>query len=128
MDVASPLTAYLVGPEWYAIDGNHRWMPGRATLRIGGPSAATQQLYLHGNCADQQFAAGPLEIRVTVDGTSLPSLRIPPGNTSFDLAVPLPAGVVGKREMAIAIEVNRTFRPSGDNRELGLAFGVFEIR
>jgi len=38
----------LSGPEWYAIDGNHRWMPGRATLRIGGPSAATQQLYVHG--------------------------------------------------------------------------------
>ena len=40
VDAASPLTSYLLGPEWYQSDGDHRWMPRRATLRIGAPSAA----------------------------------------------------------------------------------------
>jgi hypothetical protein len=30
--------------------------------------------------------------------------------------------------MQIAVEVSRTFIPPGDPRQLGLAFGVFEVR
>ena len=38
VDAASPLTSYLLGPEWYPSDGDHRWMPRRAGLRMGAPS------------------------------------------------------------------------------------------
>ena len=50
VDASKPLEGYLLGPEWYGIDGDHRWMPKRATLRIGGPRAPGQKLYLHGYC------------------------------------------------------------------------------
>ena len=40
VDAASPLTSYLLGPEWYPSDGDHRWMPRRATLRMGAPADA----------------------------------------------------------------------------------------
>jgi len=40
----------------------------------------------------------------------------------------LPAAVVGRPEMQVGVEVSRTFVPPGDLRELGLAFGVFEVR
>lgn len=46
IDVASPLAAYLPGPEWYAAEGNHRWMPDRATVRMAGPRSAAEKLYL----------------------------------------------------------------------------------
>src|SRR5262249_40192578 len=50
VDASSALTSYLLGPEWYESDGDHRWMPARATLRIGGPRKKTAKLYLRGEC------------------------------------------------------------------------------
>jgi hypothetical protein len=128
MVVSNSLTAYLLGPEWYPVDGDHRWMPGRASLRIGGPAASGQKLYLRGTCVPEQLRAGPLLVTVTVDGSTLATVGIHPRNDSFDLSVPLPDSVVGKSEMAVVMEVNRTIRKPPDNRELGLAFGVFEVR
>jgi hypothetical protein len=51
VDAASPLTSNLLGPEWYPSDGGHRWIARRATVRLGGPSAACQKLYLSGQLA-----------------------------------------------------------------------------
>jgi hypothetical protein len=117
------LTAYLLGPEWYKIDVDHRWMPKRATLRIGGPAEPGKKLYLSGFSPD---ALGVVEVTITVDGAALPPQTVRPG--PFGAAFPLPDSVVGKHEMLVAVEVSRTFRPPEDGRELGLSFGVFEVR
>jgi hypothetical protein len=123
ISVGDSLTAYLLGPEWYEIDVNHRWMPKRATLRIGGPAEPGKKLYLSGYSPD---ALGAVEVTVTVDGAPLPPQTVRPG--PFEAAFPLPDSVVGKSEMLVAVEVSRTFRPPEDPRELGLSFGVFEVR
>jgi hypothetical protein len=128
VDAASPLTSYLLGPEWYASDGDHRWMPKRATLRIAGPAAAGARLYLRGECPDEQLRAGPLGVTVMADGVALPAATIKAGENAFELAYALPHGAVGKSALAITVEVSRTFRPASDPRDLGLAFGVFEVK
>jgi hypothetical protein len=127
LDAASPLTSYLLGPEWYAPDGDHRWMPRQASLRMGAPSAPGQMLYLRGNCPDEQLRAGPLPVTVTVDG-AVTEAAIRPGENAFELAIPLPAAVVGKAEMKVTVAVARVLHPESDPRDLGLAFGVFEVR
>jgi hypothetical protein len=126
VDVGDPLVANLLGPEWYPLDGDHRWMARRASLKIGGPPAGGGKLYLSGNCADEELRSGPLTVVVTVDGSTLPA--VPIRNASFEMALPLPASFNGKNEVKVVVEVDRTFRPASDPRELGLAFGVFEIR
>lgn len=128
VDAASPLLAPLLGPEWYPSDGSLRWMAQRATLRIGGPVAGGQKLYLRGICPEEQLRAGPLEVSVSVDGARLPSAVIRPGETSFERVFDLPASLVGKQELEIAVKVSRVIRPASDPRELGLGFGVFEVR
>jgi hypothetical protein len=120
---ADPLTAYLLGPEWYKLDVDHRWIPKRATLRMGGPEKPGKKLYLSGYSPD---ALGAVEVTVTVDGAPLPPQTVRPG--PFEAAFPLPDAVVGKSEMLVAVEVSRTFRPPEDERDLGLSFGVFEVR
>jgi hypothetical protein len=40
----------------------------------------------------------------------------------------LPAAVVGQPAMQVEVEVSRTFRAGADIRDLGLAFGEFEVR
>ncbi len=127
LDAASPLTSYLLGPEWYAPDGDHRWMPRQASLRMGAPAAPGQTLYLRGNCPDEQLRAGPLPVTVTVDG-SVTEAVIRPGENAFELAIPLPASVAGKAEMKVTVAVARVLHPESDPRDLGLAFGVFEVR
>jgi hypothetical protein len=128
VDIGSPLIDYLLGPEWYPSDGDHRWMPMRATLRMGAPDAPGRTLHLSGGCPQEQFLAGPLTVKVTVDGVELPPAAIRPGENAFDLAFPLPPQAAGRAEMLVAVEVGRTIRPASDPRDLGLAFGVFEVR
>jgi hypothetical protein len=128
VDAASPLTSYLLGAEWYGSDGDHRWMPRRAGLRIAAPSAPGQKLYLRGSCPDEQLRLGPLPVTVTVDGVTLPATVIRPGENAFELAFALPDSVVGKAEMRVTVEVGRVIRPASDPRDLGLVFGVFEVR
>ena len=128
VDAASPLIGYLLSPEWYQSDGDHRWMPPRAGLRMGAPAAGSQKLYLRGNCPDEQLSRGPLPVTVTVEGETLPIAVIRPGENAFELVFALPASVVGKAEMRVTVEVGRVIRPASDPRDLGLAFGAFEVR
>jgi hypothetical protein len=58
----------------------------------------------------------------------LPVASIKPGENAFELAFPLPDALAGKPELNVTVEVARTFRPASDPRDLGLAFGVFEVR
>jgi hypothetical protein len=127
VDAGSPLAAPLLGPEWYAPDGNHRWMPQRASLRMAGPAAAGEKLYLRGYYPAGELRNGPVNVTVTVDGSALAVVPIP-GGGSFELAFPLPAAARGKPEMAVTVEVSRTFHAGTDIRDLGLAFGEFEVK
>jgi hypothetical protein len=127
VDVGSPLAAPLLGPEWYAPDGNHRWMPRRASLRMAGPVAAGRKLYLRGYYPDEQMRGGPVRVTVSIDGSALPPQAIAAGG-DFELAFPLPAAVVGRPAMQVVVEVSRTFRTGADVRDLGLAFGEFEVK
>ena len=103
-------------------------MPKRATVRLGGPKTASARLYLTGYCPPQQCQKGSLPLSVEVDGKKLPAVSIPRGAERFDLDFALPAELVGKDSVEIAVEVGRTFIMPGDDRQLSLAFGVFEIR
>jgi hypothetical protein len=123
ISAGDPLTAYLLGPEWYALDVDHRWMPKRATLRIGAPAEPGKKLHLSGYLPD---ALGAVQVTVTVDGAPLPPQPVRPG--PFEAVFPLPDSVVGKSEMLVAVEASRTYRPPEDGRELGFSFGVFEVR
>jgi hypothetical protein len=128
VDAASPLSSYLLGAEWYPSDGDHRWMPGRATVRLAAPSTRGLKLYLRGSCPDDQLRAGPLPVTVSVDGVPLPATAIRPGENAFERTFALPDAVVGKAEMRVTVEVGRVIRPASDPRDLGLVFGTFEVR
>ncbi len=123
LDAGNPLMAYLLESGWYEIDSNHRWMGRKATVRMGGPASASEQLHLSGTCA-----GGPANVTVSVDGAALPPAHIGSGESAFDLAFAFPREAAGKPQIQLTVETDRTVRAPGDNRELGLAFGVFEIR
>src|SRR5579859_3678157 len=71
VDVGNPLMAYLLGPEWYALESGSRWMSRRATLRIGAPLSPSEKLYVSGFCSEAQLREGPFPVRIALNGTPL---------------------------------------------------------
>jgi hypothetical protein len=127
VDAGNPLMEYLLGPEWYPAEGGSRWMPRRATLRIGAPRSASEKLYLTGFPPPHPSQA-MVFLRVTVNGVALPEVQLDLTGTTFNATLPLPDQVVGKPEVQILLETGHTFHTQADTRELGLNFGTFEIR
>jgi len=128
IDMADPLVAPRLGPTWYPREQGFRWMPRTASVRMPGPRAAGPKLYLTAICEPLQVQKGPLEMTVTVDGARLPPAYFTKGNVETTFAFVLPAETVGKTAIEITIAVSRTVRTPTDTRELGLAFGKFEIK
>ena len=126
VDAANPLTAYLLGPEWYALENGHRWMPVRASLRIGGPKSVSEKLYLKGFCSPAELENGPFGLEISVDGLPLPVIEIRAAH--FEVAVPMRNQWVGKPSIVLQLHAATSFRPPGDSRQLALGFGSFEIR
>jgi hypothetical protein len=128
VDAASALTADYLRGDWFQPEGSHRWMGKKAGVVIAAPASPGEQLHLAGYCPAAQVKAGPLVVRVLVDGEEVGPLRITQGDTGFDAAFRLPSQVVGKASMEVTIQLDRTFRAPGDSRDLGLTFGSFEVR
>jgi hypothetical protein len=128
VDVGDPLVADRLGPTWYARESGFRWMPRQASLRMPGPQSPGQKLYVTAICPTEQLAKGPLEMTLTVDGVRLAPVRFTKGNAEATFAFPLPAATIGKSDIEIGVELSRTVRIGSDRRDLGLAFGKFEIK
>jgi hypothetical protein len=128
VDVGQALFADQLGPTWYPIEGGYRWMPRQATIRLGGPKTPRDRLYISGFCPADQLRSGPLHLQIRVDGIALPALTVTNANIESDFVVPLPLQLVGKEAVELSLEVDRTMRPPGEERELGMAFGTFAIR
>jgi len=128
VEVGEAAFARQLGPSWYRLESGHRWMPRRATVRLGGPRTAAEKLHVSGYCPAAQVAGRPLRVSVGVDGALLEVLQLSKGDAPFHLVLKLPPELVGKQRVEVFVEVDRTFTDPPDRRELGLSFGTFEIR
>jgi hypothetical protein len=123
VDAGNPLFGYLLGPEWLGLESGVRWMPGKATVRLGGPLAATDKLLLQGYCPEQQLKAGPVHVAVSVDGIPLQGAEIGDPENDFRRLFDVPASLVGRPSVEVSISVDRVMHEAG-GRELGLVFGT----
>jgi hypothetical protein len=121
LELNNPVESYLLGPEWHQVEGNHRWMPKRATLQVAGPRRAGASLHLTGGAGKMTT-----KLTVTAAGIQLPERKVTP-EAEFDVTIPLPDAVVGKPSMDVVIETDGTYTPPEDGRPLGLVFGVVEV-
>jgi hypothetical protein len=128
IDMRDPLVTDRLGPGWYQLESGHRWMARTASVRMAGPRTAGQKLYVTAICPAVQLTHGPLRMTVTVDGVRLPPAQFTKADaeSTFDFA--LPPETVGKGLIDVTVEVSRTVRFGADVRDLGLAFGRFEIK
>ncbi len=128
VDAGSRFMQYLLGSTWYPLEVDHRWMPQRASFRIGGPKTPNDRLILTGYCPEEQIGSVPLVLRVSVNGNPLPEVEFSKPEAPFTRSFRLPPDLTGSGSLEVSLWVNRTFAASAGGRPLGLAFGTFEIR
>jgi len=126
IEVGNPLLEYRLGPEWFPAENGFRWMPGRATVRLGGPRSAKDHLLLEGYCPRQPKAGG-VHLSVTVDGISLGDAEKINPDSNFHRLFKMPPSLIGKSTVTVAIAVDQVIHEPG-GRELGLTFGTIAIQ
>jgi len=127
VDVGQPLYASRLGPSWHKIENGYRWMPRSATVELPGPSSAGERLYVSGYAPANVVASGPLTLRFRAAGQDLGSFAVSQPDRKFQCDFAVPAKLVGEYATEISIDASRTFRPAGDDRELGIIFGTFAV-
>jgi hypothetical protein len=126
IDLKSKLIDEFLGGTWYPPEPGHRWMGKQASVRLAGPERPGQSLRVVAWCPANLSASGPVSLQVTVDGTALPPAELHTGEV--DLSFPLSPELTGKSEIAATLQVSRTIRPPGEDRDLGLPVLAVEIR
>jgi hypothetical protein len=128
LDVGPSLANPFLGPGWSPSEATFRWMGKAASLRLAAPQSTPAKLYVKGFAPAFLFANGPVTMTLRANGRPLPPQRIANAATHFELELPLPAGLENQPALEVAIELDRVTRPAGEDRDLGLIFGVFEVR
>lgn len=124
VDVGNILFSWLLGPEWLPPESGIRWMPGKATLRIGLPAGASR-LELNGYCPEAQLLLAPRHLMVLADGVVVGDTRIYDPESDFHRLFPIPDVVSRKSEAEIEIRVDPVDRKDG--QEYGLVFGKISV-
>ena len=129
VEVGNPLFGYLLGPEWFGSEPpGVRWMPQQATLSLHGPDSSREKLLLEGFCPDSQLRASAPHLMVSVDGMPLETAEICATDSNFKRLFEVPASLVGRDSVKIAISVDHVLNEPGGNRRLGLLFGTIAFQ
>jgi hypothetical protein len=67
-------------------------------------------------------------MRLTIDGEPLTAIALDQPDAPIRLELPLPSKLLGKPQIEIGIDLDRTLSVPGGTRALGLPFTSFEIR
>lgn len=129
IDVGNSYFAGQLGSTWHAAEHeSFRWMPKRATVRVGPPRSESEMLRITAYCPAIQLRDGPLHLTATANGQSLGTRRITQAERELQLTFGLPKEAAGWSSMEVVLEVDRTFRAPADYRDLGLAITTIEVR
>jgi hypothetical protein len=123
IEPALPENRWLLDEGWHWGEGDHCWMAGRASVRLAGPHMPSQQLRIRG----YNPHAGGARLSVTVDEFVLPPLQCT-SEGAVNAPFSLPAQLIGRREIKIQLEVDRTFHAPHDPRTLGFMVEEIEVR
>jgi hypothetical protein len=112
---------------WYSAEVTGRWMGRHGTLTIHAPASGTAQLHVQGYCPPDALRHGPVHLTVTIDGQASPPVDLRAAGR-FAFAFPVPAGSTGRLSMRVDLQLDQTFRPAMDQRDLGLFATSVEVQ
>jgi len=127
VDVADARYASRVGPGWFPVEAQFRWMGKAASVKIERPKKPGQILKVTGYCPGVAVAQGPLEVTFRADGVTIGTATLKDANRQFAVNFTVPAQLIGTTPMEVEIEVSRTVQVPNDPRTFGLVFGTFTL-
>ncbi len=110
VDVGDPLYGSRLGPTWYQIEGDYqmdaenRHRANRRSFQVRPDSGS------HGLLSRRCSGPRPARSFLPGDGIEIGSAVLNRPDQHFDLKLPLPAALVGRPDIEVAIEVSRTTR------------------
>jgi len=126
IDLGHPLMESLLGPTWYPSEGDYRWMPKEASVRLGVPASGTGEVRIDAVCNPLQVTPKPLQVSIAVDGKTSEPVEIRDCEHIPPLRFPLQVAA-GQREVQVTVIVDHTVRVGQDQRDLGLAVRSIEV-
>ena len=108
---------------WFHIEDGRRWMGSASRSRLGGPFQDNAQVSIR---AYAPAILGPIQLRLSANGTLIHQANISPG--MIEISVLLPASLQQEAILTLDIQSSKTVRPPQDNRELSLVFEKISIR
>lgn len=125
--VGQPLYRDYLGEGWYEPEVTHRWMGGRARLRIHGPADSDGRLVVSGQVPDFLYRSSKVTLTVLADGEPIGQVALGEAEARFEKSFALPAALVGKASAVIELRTDRTLRPAGESRDLSLAISRIAV-
>jgi hypothetical protein len=127
IDVGLPGSEEKLGPTWHPIEKGFRWMPQTATVRLAGPATKDSELLIEGYVPAAVVKNGPVQLVLKIEGLQAGFVRLLRPDERFSHTFSVPPQLLGKTAITVELALDRTFQ-APDGRQLGLIFGVFEIK
>jgi hypothetical protein len=124
VDVGNPLYSWLLGPSWSKLEFASRWMPDRATVKLGIPENGNK-LQLEGYLPIEQLKKAQRHLKVTVAGFPLEDMRLNDPESNFHRLISLPVELKGRSSVELEIRVDPVISVDGETR--GLVFGKISV-
>jgi hypothetical protein len=128
LDLGSPLFADRVGKGWFPVENRARWMGKSASVILGGPHKVNEHLYVTGFAAPGSLANGKVVLTARLNGMEIGWAEIVEPGRPYTFEFDIPARFLNVYSMELSLEVDKTFRPPNDTRELGTVIQKIEIR
>lgn len=127
VDVGQPAFARDIGTGWYPIEGGARWMGKQAVVYLAPIGAGDWDLYVNGIYPNLPGGAAKQTLTVRIGAKIVGEIELSSRNAMFSQVFPLD-GVQRTKPLEVVLEVERTTRVPGDERELGVTFGNIGLR
>lgn len=122
VEMADPRWSARLGPGWYEVENEYRWMPRRATVLLDTPDHGPARLSVTVYCPQLLLdsAKGKLTISASAAGESLGTRTLTTEGRQVLEFDPLSAGMLARKQLEITLEVSHVVVPPTDGRELGV--------
>lgn len=128
IDLGNQTYSDQIGAGWYGQEKGFRWSQKRAVVYLPAPRDKNEKLRVHGFVTPDVVKDAPIHLTLKIDGHAAAMKTIQAPMNEFAFVCDVPCELIGRTRMEVGVDVDRTTRPKGDGRELGLAFDSFAIQ